>query len=192
MNNKTKILSRVRVYKGRIAEIVHQSVSFFPGKSIEYEIVHRPSIVTVIPVLPSGEILLVRQYRASLNRFIWEFPGGVIENGESSIEAAKRELEEETGYKAGEVELIRRFYTAPHFSDEKIYIYFASKLALGETNLQEKELISHHAITKTELETKFRNNELIDAKTLIAYNCLLYFNGRPCNKYISPQNDIMV
>ena len=174
MNNKFKRLSWDKVYEGRIADIIHQRVSIFPGKNIEYEIVHRPSVVLIIPILPSGKILLIWQYRASLNQFIWEFPGGVIKNGETSLDAANRELEEETGYSAQDIQLAKWFYTAPHFSDEKIFVYVASSLISGDSHLQEKEIISAQAFTKSELEAKYQNNELYDAKTLIAYDIIMY------------------
>jgi len=171
MDNNIELLSRVTVFKGRIVDIIHQKISFF-GKILEYEITHRPSIVIIIPIFLSKEILLIKQYRASLNQFIWEFPGGVIEKGESVVEAARRELKEETGYNALNVEFVDSFYAAPHFSDEKIFICLATKLISGEPNLQEKELISTELFTKSELDTKYYNKELLDSKTLIAYHIL--------------------
>ncbi len=177
MKNEIERLSLEKIYEGRVANIMHQKVSAIPGKSIEYEFVQRPYVVIVIPILPSKKLLLIRQYRASLNQFICEFPGGVIKNSETPCEAAKRELEEETGYLAHDVEIKKWFYTAPHFTDEKIFVCIASDLICGQPHLQEKEIISTQEFTKLELEGKYLSNELFDAKTLIAYNIIMHDTG---------------
>jgi len=177
MNQKANDLLQTRVYKGSILDVVNQCVHFRAGKDINYEVVHRPSIVIIIPRLSSGKLLLVHQYRAALNQYIWEFPGGSVEKGELLIDAAKRELEEEVGYKADTIQLIREFYTSPQFSDEKVYLYIAKKLTLSQTNPQEKELISVHELKISELKDKYQKGEIVDAKTLVAYHV---FMNRTC------------
>ena len=166
-------ISRNVVFKGRIADIVHKVISVNEG-GLEYEIVQRSPIVVIVPIVDSGEFIIIKQYRAAIDREIWEFPAGTIEDKECILDAARRELKEETGYYALKVEFVGFFYAAPHFSDEKTFICLATKLSQGETNLQEKEHISTELFTESELFTKYHNKEILDSRTLIAYHVLKY------------------
>jgi len=81
MYPKRQILNQEKVYPGRIFDVIHRSIQFSPKKIIEYEILHRSNIVIIIPLLPSGDIIVIKQFRASIGQEIWEFPAGSIELG---------------------------------------------------------------------------------------------------------------
>ena len=166
---KVQITSRVVEYIGRIVEVVHQKVSFDNESTIEYEIIYRPSVSLVIPVNSKNELILTYQYRASVGGYIWEFPGGTVESGETSYDAAKRELEEETGFITSNLTLLKEFWSSPHFSNEKIYLYLAKGLSKGRMTLQEKEQILIFSLGFAELDIKIASGEIFDAKTLLAY-----------------------
>ncbi len=173
MYSKTQSTSEKKVYSGRILDVIHRRIQISPEKVIEYEILHRSNIVIIIPLLPSGDIILIRQFRASIEQEIWEFPAGSIEVGESPFEAAKRELEEETGYQTEEVRLLQTFYTSSHFCDEKAFVLIANASTYHHPNLQEKEIITTHTLSQLKLREKYLSGEILDAKTLIAYQAFL-------------------
>lgn len=173
MYSKRQSITQETVYSGRILDVIHRRIQLSPEQVIEYEILHRSNIVVVVPFLPSGDVILIKQFRASIEQEIWEFPAGSIEAGESSFEAAKRELEEETGYRAEEVRLLQTFYTSPHFCDEKAFVFIANALTYYHPNLQEKEIITSHTFSQSQLKEKYYAGEILDAKTLIAYHALL-------------------
>ena len=173
MYPKRQILNQEKVYPGRIFDVIHRSIQFSPKKIIEYEILHRSNIVIIIPLLPSGDIIVIKQFRASIGQEIWEFPAGSIELGESPFEAAKRELEEETGYRTEEVRLLQKIYTSPHFCDEKAFVCIANTSTYYHPNLQEKEIITSHILSQAQLKEKYHAGELLDAKTIVAYNAFL-------------------
>jgi ADP-ribose pyrophosphatase len=161
-------ISKYVVFKGRIADIVHQIIRT-NGSILEYEVIHRSPIVVIVPILACGDFIILNQYRASINREIWEFPAGTIEGEEYILEAARRELKEETGYEASEISLLADIYTAPHFSDERMFICAAKGLIPGISNHQEKEFIATHQISEKELLEKIKDKEIVDGKTLLAY-----------------------
>lgn len=173
MNHQTKELSQIQVYQGRVVNIVHRCVKFSSGETIEYEITNRPDIALIIPILESGELVVIYQYRAALDKDIWEFPAGSVKVGESPIDAAMRELEEEVGYKANDFKLIGEFHTSPHFSNEKVYVYVAINLYFTQVNHQEEEFISIYKLFPSEFEAKYLSGEILDGKTIIAYQFLI-------------------
>ena len=173
MNFENKQISQENMYSGRILDVIHRRIQISQTNIIEYEVLHRPNIVVIIPILPSGDIILIRQFRSSIEEKIWEFPAGSIDVGESPIDAAKRELEEETGYAAGEIKLLQTFYTAPHFCDEKAFIFRVMTSTYSQPNLQEKEVITSHVFSLDQLMEKYNKGEIIDAKTVVAYHSLI-------------------
>ncbi len=110
MNSENKQISQENIYSGRILDVIHRRIQTSQTNIIEYEVLHRPNIVIIIPILPSGEVVLIRQFRSSIEEKIWEFPAGSIDIGESPIDAARRELQEETGYATVEIQLLQTFY----------------------------------------------------------------------------------
>ncbi|MBN2130068.1 MAG: NUDIX hydrolase [Sedimentisphaerales bacterium] len=161
------------VYAGRTLDVIHSRTHPGGKRIVEYEFVRRRRVAMAIPLPDRHTVLMVHQYRPALNARIWEFPAGTIEDGESPLEAARRELEEETGYKSGELQLVLEFFTSPHFSDEKVHVFVARDLGPGSQRLREKEFLSVHQVARDSLLAKCRGNEIIDAKTIVACDYLL-------------------
>jgi len=114
----------------------------------------------------NNEVVLIKQFRKAIEKVIWEIPAGKLEVGENPKECAIRELKEETGYEAENLKLIHKFFTSPGFSNQKVYIYLATGLNVGESSLDDKSL----EVYKIDLEDAYNmvmRNEIEDAKTLI-------------------------
>ena len=138
------------------------------GKPCVREVVEHPGGVVILPLLPSGEIIMVEQWRYPLGKTLIEVPAGKLERGEDPFEAAQRELLEETGYKAHQWEPMHYIYTAPGFCDEKLYLYKASELELIHPQAQgdEDEFLDIHKLTPDEAFALVRDGRITDAKTL--------------------------
>lgn len=141
------------------------------GKPCIREVVEHPGGVVILPLLDSGEIIMVEQWRYPLGKTLIEVPAGKLERGEDPFEAAQRELLEETGYKAHQWEPMHYIYTAPGFCDEKLYLYKASALELIHPHAQgdEDEFLDIHKLTPEEALMLVREGRITDSKTL----CLL-------------------
>ena len=111
------------------------------GFAIKRTIIRHPGSAVVMPVDPQKRILLVRQYRLPTGRHLWELPAGKIDPGETALQAARRELKEETGCKAQRFEKLAEFYPSPGFLAEKMTIYLATGLSQGEQTPMEDERI---------------------------------------------------
>jgi ADP-ribose pyrophosphatase len=115
-------------------------------------------------------ILLVRQYRLPAAQYLWELPAGKVDEGETPLQAARRELIEETGYRARKWEKLSRFYPSPGFVAERMTIYLATGLTAGAATPMDDERIEARWYTRRELADMIRRGKIEDAKTIIGFH----------------------
>ena len=157
------------VYKSRVFSVEVDLVTLLNGKEHEIAIVrHGPSIV-LIPVQEDGNVILVRQYRHSVGRELWELPAGSVDHGEKADAAAARECEEEIGLRPGRIERLGAFYPAPGFCDELLIFYRVSDLSQPPADsphkADEDEEIYAQAFTVAKARAMVGNGEIVDLKT---------------------------
>lgn len=141
------------------------------------DVVRHPGAVTVIAVRDDGSLVLVRNRRVAVDRWLLEFCAGKLERGEDPAAAAARELEEETGYSAGAIEKLGTFFTSPGFADEIMHVFLATRLTPVPQRLEEGEEIEVVVLTEQSLRAQIAAGEILDGKTLGAY--LLWSMKRP-------------
>ncbi|WP_234414164.1 NUDIX hydrolase [Paenibacillus sp. CAA11] len=166
LNEKT--LSTRSVFEGKVVSLHIDTVELPNGETATREIIRHPGAVAVLAVR-EGRILLVDQYRQALGRCELEIPAGKLEKGEEPSEAAKRELEEETGYRAGKITLLHSFYTSPGFADEIIHLYLAEELTSGEASPDEDEFLELYEVSAEEAKNFITEGRISDAKTVLAF-----------------------
>ena len=167
-----QILRSEELYKGPIFGVRRDEVLEPGGLRTIREVITHPGSVVVLPVLPDGRILLVRQYRHATRQHLWELVAGRIDEGENVRQAAARELIEETGYRAKRFRVFLDVFPTPGFLEERMYILLAEKLTAGEAQPEEDEKITAKAFTPASLESMIRRNVLRDAKSIAG---LLYY-----------------
>lgn len=169
MADEVKRLDRELVYKGSIIDFYKDTVQVPNGRVVKWDFIKHQGAAAVVPVTEDGKLLLVRQYRNALDRYTLEIPAGGL-NGpdEPTGEAAARELEEETGYRAGKIQWLITIRTTVAFCNEKIDIYVATDLIPGSQHLDEDESIDVEAYTVDELCEKIFSGEIEDSKTISA------------------------
>nr|WP_308628383.1 NUDIX hydrolase [uncultured Eisenbergiella sp.] len=169
MADEFKRLDRELVYKGSIIDFYKDTVQVPNGRVVKWDFIKHQGAAAVVPVTEDGKLLLVRQYRNALDRYTLEIPAGGL-NGpdEPTGEAAARELEEETGYRAGKIQWLITIRTTVAFCNEKIDIYVATDLIPGSQHLDEDESIDVEAYTVDELCEKIFSGEIEDSKTISA------------------------
>jgi len=167
-----KILRSEIIYKGPVFGVRRDEVVEPGGVRAVREVITHPGSVVVLPVLPDGKILLIRQYRYATRQYLWELVAGRIDAGESVRAAAARELIEETGYRAKAFRVFLNMFPTPGFLEERMYILLAEKLTAGQAQPEEDERITAKAFSREYLEEMIRKNLLRDAKTVAG---LLYY-----------------
>lgn len=165
LNEKT--LSTEPIFSGKVISLQVDTVELPDGSTGKREIIKHPGAVAVVAV-KDGRLLLVDQYRQALGRCELEIPAGKLEKGEDPMEAAKRELQEETGYTCGKITHLHSFYTSPGFADEIIHLYLAEDLTAGEMELDEDEFIEVYEATLEETLGYISEGRIADAKTILA------------------------
>jgi ADP-ribose pyrophosphatase len=162
----------ITVYTGRVFSVEVGRRRFSNGQEHEVEIVRHAASVVLIPIQDDGRVVIVKQYRAPLDRDTWEFPAGRLNDGESPDEAARRECEEEIGMVPHCVERVRGLFPAPGFCDEELIFFRASDLRPPSSDSQhepdEDEDITTRIVTISEASAMVERGEIVDLKTAYA------------------------
>ncbi len=176
---KEQRISSELAYDGKFLKVSKDVVRLPDGTQTEREYIRHPGAVVVLPVFEDGRILLERQFRYPTHSVYIEFPAGKIEAGEDHLECAKRELLEETGYRASEWRFLTSIHNAIAYSDEHLEIFLAQGLTPGQAQLDEGEFLETFTATLPEMLQWIREGKITDVKTVIGTFWLeRIFDGR--------------
>ena len=167
MTFEEKTLKSEKIYDGVIINLRRDKVTVQGGTSYR-EIVEHNGGAVMAALTEDKKLVMVRQYRKPAGKVMLEVPAGKIDPGEMPLEAAVRELKEETGYTASKVEFLTEFYPSVGYSEERLYLYLCTGLTSGETCFDENEAIEIEEIDLDRLFKMAMSGELDDAKTIIA------------------------
>jgi len=155
------------VYSGKVFNIKVDQIVYNTGNKAVREVAEHPGGAVVVPVTKEGKIVMVTQHRFPVDKVLLELPAGKLSKGEDPFVCAVRELEEETGYKSDNVKELGSIYTTPGYSTEKLWIYLAKDLKLGNHNREEGEFgMQVFELSLKEVEEKIHNGEIVDGKTI--------------------------
>lgn len=172
-----QILSSEVVFDGRLFRVVRDRLIEPGGKEGERDVVRHNGSAVILAVDNSKSkrdpwIVMERQYRHAANRFLWEVPAGKLDAGEDALAGAKRELEEETGYRAKKWTELMEYYASPGFLGESMKVFLAEGLVAGDARPEEDELIELRLVKMSELLATIEKGGIMDGKTLASV--LLY------------------
>ena len=164
------------VYQGRVFSVEVEKRAFPNGREHQAEIVrHRPSVV-LIPLEDDGRVVLVRQYRAPIDRMTWELPAGSLDEGESAEDAARRECEEEIARVPARIARLGGWYPVPGYCDEEMIFFKASDLRSPPPDSphrpDEDEDIESRSVTIAEAHAMVARGEIVDLKTAFGLTLL--------------------
>ena len=174
MKLKESFVRNTKNVRGRAVGFKIDEVRLPNGKIATREYLDHPGAVAVVASL-NGRILMVKQYRYPVKEETWEIPAGKLDANENPLACARRELEEETGYRAGRMRKMTSFWPTAAFANELIHIYFADRLTKGTSNPDEDEFLACRAWPEKELFRAIATGKIRDSKTLIG---LLAYRAR--------------
>ena len=156
-----------RVYEGKIINLRVDEVILPNGKKTSREIVEHGGAVAAVPLLPGGRVILIKQFRKPVEEIIYEIPAGRLEREEDPRACMERELEEEIGYRAGELKRLLSYYPSPGFSSELIHLFLATDLEKKKRNLESDEFIEAVTLKFDEALKMVEEGRIKDGKTII-------------------------
>jgi ADP-ribose pyrophosphatase len=164
-----KIVSSREVYKCKLFRVTEEEATDPSGFDIKRSIVRHMGSAVMMAVDEKKRILLVRQFRLPAGRSLWELPAGKLDEGEKPLEAARRELKEETGYQARKWKKLVSYWPSPGFVAEKMTIFLATGLTAGDAEPMEDERIECRWFKRKELDGMIRDGKVEDGKTIIGF-----------------------
>jgi ADP-ribose pyrophosphatase len=162
------------IFKGRIIRLVNKDLVLPNGRNTTFSIVEHPGAVAIVPVFDNGDVVLLRQFRPTIGAELYEIPAGTLEPGESPLATAKREIVEETGFKARKWQKIAEFYTAPGFCTEYMHVYVAQGLSPASAEGDADEIIRPIRMSLKKALQLVQQKKVRDAKSIAG---LLIYHG---------------
>ena len=163
-----KTIATQQIYQGRVFSVRQDQVQMPDGRLVRLDIVDHPPAVLIVPVDENGDIWFIHQYRHAAGKGILELPAGVIEPGESAESCARREIREEIGMSAQDLDLIGEFFMAPGYTSEYLYVFLARRLQASPLPGDEDEYIRVERIPANRAYRMAERGDVHDAKTLAA------------------------
>lgn len=161
------VSSRV-VFAGRVIDVGVEDHLLPNGRTASFEVVRHPGGAAVLPVLPDGKLLLIRQFRPAIGATIYEIPAGRLEPDETPKACVARELVEETGYRAANIKPLGSLWSTVGFCDEKIELFVATGLSEAQSALEPDEIIDLEPMLLSEALARVDRGDILDSKTQIA------------------------
>lgn len=163
-----KKISSENVFDGVLLHVYKDKIELPNGNTATREYIKHQGAVCVVPVTDNNEIIAVKQYRYPIGRVTVEIPAGKLDKGEAPLEAAKRELSEETGVESADIKYIGGLYPSVAYTDELIHMYMAKNLTYGEAHTDFDEFLNVEKIPVDKFVEMIMSGEIMDSKTQAA------------------------
>ena len=169
-----QLIRRERLLEGKVFVIERDEVTLPHGRTVKIDIVRHPKSVVLIPVPEAGHVVLIRQYRHPVGRWLWELPAGSVDEGESPEQAARRECHEEIGQVPDTIVRVGAMFPTPGYCDEEMIFYRLSGLSDPDevAAVDEDEDIEARTYTIRDAREMVRRGEIIDMKTAVGLSFL--------------------
>ncbi|MCY0849351.1 NUDIX hydrolase [Sulfuracidifex metallicus] len=164
----------MKIYNGRKFSLEVEKVTLPNGFERELEIIKHRGSAAILPLIGEDEIILIKQYRPVIGKYIFEIPAGSVEDGEDVFTTARRELEEEIGYQAEELDEVLSFYPSPGITNEEMHLFLAKGLRYVGAKPEPYEIIEPIKVKIQDALAMVERRDIVDAKTIIA----IYFIAR--------------
>jgi ADP-ribose pyrophosphatase len=168
MSDQAQVVSKQRVYEGKLLKIDLEQVQLPQGKTATLETIRHPGAAAALPFLDAQRVALIRQYRHAAGGYLIEVPAGKLDAGEHPDLCAKREVEEETGYRVGALVPLGAVLTTPGFTDEVIWLYEAHQLESVPMRHESDEVIERIELSFEQAVAWVRSGQIRDAKSVAA------------------------
>jgi len=176
---KATVKSTTEVYKGRIFNFVTENLTLPNGRDAEMAFIRHPGSIAVVPLLDDNTVVMEVQYRHPVGEYLLEIPAGTLEPDESPLNCAKRELMEETGFRAQELIELGKIHMIPAYSDEEIHVFIAKGLTPAKQNLDPDEIIEVVTYPLEKAVQMIDAGKITDALTILSIQMTwFYINGR--------------
>ena len=176
-NLQEKLIESNTKFSGNILSVKVDQIELPDGNRSKREIVEHSGGVTIIPCTSEGDIVMVVQYRHAAEQVMLELPAGRLEEKEKAAQGARRELKEETGYRAGEMIYLFNFYTTPGYSTECLNLFLARDLIKGDQELEKGEFLKIKEVSPKMIPELIFSGQIKDSKTALGLLAYLYYDA---------------